>query len=616
MKLSRKMSIGFFLIIILAVAQGVFNLRTMGVLKEKIWHMAGEYTPETVLAENLNSEVAMAGYFMRSYFISLNPKEYQDGTGHLERVDALLGELNELERRQSQLANLRGFIAQLEPGVRKYAELCAAIHDLAQKTLEVRAGVARSFAVMLAAKEEMRRNFQQDLVNESRAFQADFSRETAGQLIRRHQRFTILEQIESKTRNLASGETAPADQEKEAGELSAMVEALLKDTQLEKNIPSAKALVEATEQLGQAVRSLNALRSEMAKFAAERLTVFNTLLDLTSELAKAGNLGVQESASVAMGEINRSFRVDLIVILLVVVLGFGAATVIIRSITSEAQKVTAVLAEAATGLDRNVLEVSKSCDELADMTSQQAANLEESSAALEEITGMAKKNRENIQQTNTETTRVVKQIEAGVTAVSQMAKAMSEIDDSAGNIGRIIKTIEEIAFQTNLLALNAAVEAARAGEAGMGFAVVADEVRNLAQRAAQAAQETTDLINGTVERVRSGGEISQKLGAMFLEIETSAKNVGHLVEEIAGNINEQAQGIGQIGGAVSQIDKAVQQNAINMEKVKDSVRNVADETQQLIDAKSDLIRLVYGKEAAESAAGYPKGAGRSLPPPR
>ena len=140
---------------------------------------------------------------------------------------------------------------------------------------------------------------------------------------------------------------------------------------------------------------------------------------------------------------------------------------------------------------------------------------------------------------------------------------MEKISQSSEETSKIIKTIDEIAFQTNLLALNAAVEAARAGESGAGFAVVADEVRNLAMRAAEAAKNTSGLIESTVKRISDGSALVTSTDQAFAEVAANTVKVGDLVDEIAAASKEQALGIEQLNAAVSEIDKATQQNVAN-----------------------------------------------------
>src|SRR5512140_2025943 len=151
-------------------------------------------------------------------------------------------------------------------------------------------------------------------------------------------------------------------------------------------------------------------------------------------------------------------------------------------------------------------------------------------------------------------------------SMGRLTESMGEITKASEETSKIIKTIDEIAFQTNLLALNAAVEAARAGEAGAGFAVVADEVRNLAMRAADAAKNTANLIEGTVKKVKDGSEVVERTNAEFSQVETSAGKMGELIGEITAASGEQAQGIEQISKAVSEMDKVVQVNAANAEE--------------------------------------------------
>ncbi len=160
-------------------------------------------------------------------------------------------------------------------------------------------------------------------------------------------------------------------------------------------------------------------------------------------------------------------------------------------------------------------QVSSASQQLAAGSSEQAASIEETSSSLEEMSSMTSQNADNAGCADNlmkEVNQVVGQANASMT---ELTTSMAHISQASEETSKIIKTIDEIAFQTNLLALNAAVEAARAGEAGAGFAVVADEVRNLAMRAADAAKNTADLIEGTVKKVSDGSDLVTKTNDAF-----------------------------------------------------------------------------------------------------
>ena len=269
----------------------------------------------------------------------------------------------------------------------------------------------------------------------------------------------------------------------------------------------------------------------------------------------------------------------------------------------------------SSDVERISAQLASGSDSLAQGANEQATSLEETSSAIEEMASMTRQNADNANKTSETMSNTLGLVGDGAGTVGTVTNAMAEISDSAEKISNIIKTIEEIAFQTNLLALNAAVEAARAGEAGKGFAVVAEEVRNLAQRSAQAAKDTSELIYGTVERIRNGSENVQLLASGFKEIEDASQNVGKLVKEISAATNEQAQGVEQINTAVAQMDKVTQDNASTAEQSASAASELSEQSVNLNNLIQGLATLVYGgnhspRSTVGSAVGNKNAAAR------
>ncbi|MDD1633424.1 MAG: methyl-accepting chemotaxis protein, partial [Methylococcaceae bacterium] len=204
---------------------------------------------------------------------------------------------------------------------------------------------------------------------------------------------------------------------------------------------------------------------------------------------------------------------------------------------------------------------------LSDAASRQASSLEETSSSIEEMTSMIKNSAQNAAQTNQLMSASREVIKSADSSITQLNDSMKEISTASEQTQKIVKTIDEIAFQTNLLALNAAVEAARAGEAGAGFAVVADEVRNLAMRAADAARNSSGMMQDIVKKVKNGEKLVTVTYGAFRQVTDSSEKVMHLMGDIAKATDEQSQGIDQINRAVLEMNQVTQENAASAEEL-------------------------------------------------
>ena len=226
-------------------------------------------------------------------------------------------------------------------------------------------------------------------------------------------------------------------------------------------------------------------------------------------------------------------------------------------------------------------QISSGSQSLAQGANAQASSLEEVSSSLEEMSSMTRQNADNATQAKSLALSARDSAKKGNQAMGRMAEAIGKIKASSDQTAKIVKTIDEIAFQTNLLALNAAVEAARAGEAGKGFAVVAEEVRNLAQRSAEAAKNTANLIEESVKNAEGGVAINEEVARSLGEIVEGTNRVSDLVAEIAAAVQEQAQGIEQVNTAVSQMDQMTQQNASNSEESASAAEELNSQAEEL-----------------------------------
>ncbi|MDB5046988.1 MAG: methyl-accepting chemotaxis sensory transducer [Fibrobacteres bacterium] len=336
------------------------------------------------------------------------------------------------------------------------------------------------------------------------------------------------------------------------------------------------------------------LNEAMAAFTGRLVPAYQTYIDAAEKCVDfnkedGDRFGKEISTSVSLATTG-----IIIGLLLALAVGSAIGIFLSRSISSALQKVIASLSEGSEQVSSASGQVSQSSQQMAEGASEQASSLEETSASLEEMSSMTKQNSDNAKQANVMANDTRQAVEKSRTAMTRMSEAIGQIKNSSDQTAKIVKTIDEIAFQTNLLALNAAVEAARAGDAGKGFAVVAEEVRNLAQRSAEAAKNTSSLIEQSQKNADNGVAVSQEVATILTQIVESVQKLSQLIGEVSSASMEQAKGIEQIGTAVTQMDKLTQSNAANAEESASASEELSAQANELNDMVNVLVGIVTG----------------------
>src|SRR6056297_131078 len=348
------------------------------------------------------------------------------------------------------------------------------------------------------------------------------------------------------------------------------------------------------------VRAMIESRNRVDQIQEQRLAKFNNIITHTSAIAEtAEELSVEQGGQTNQA-VNKFIWIMGTVVLIGVAGGLIMGIFVARSITQALGEVIHRINIGADQFDESSSQLSVSSQDLAKSSSEQAASLQQTTSSLEEMSTQTKQTAENASQAEVAMGEAKILVENGVKSMKRLEEMMQVIKRSSLETTKIVKSIDDIAFQTNSLALNAAVEAARAGEAGKGFAVVAEEVRNLAQRSAKAAQNTTELIEGSQQNSEKGALVASEVSENLNKIAGSAMNVSTLVLEIAAASKEQATGISEVNSVMNEMDKVVQQNAADSEEGASAAEELSSQAAELKHIVTALNELAGQNHSSDS----------------
>jgi len=279
----------------------------------------------------------------------------------------------------------------------------------------------------------------------------------------------------------------------------------------------------------------------------------------------------------------------LVVVMLTAVILF---VIVDRGVIVPVRRAARSLIEGAEATRNTASDFREAGDRIAQNTSSQASSLQETSASLQMMHSQTREFAGSAAEADRTARQASEAAGRGRQAMSRMTETMEAISNAADDTSRIIGTINEIAFQTNLLALNAAVEAARAGEAGKGFAVVAEEVRNLAQRCAEAAGNTANMLDTSRDQAGAGVTVVSEVAAILGEIAEHADQTSESIGEVSGGTSVQARSIGEINEAMTTLDQVTQSNAANAEQsaaTSHELTGMATDLRQVADELANLV---------------------------
>jgi methyl-accepting chemotaxis protein len=595
MRIGQKVGLGFTIVMILAIALGSMAVYNMHAASDMASALSLKQVPAVKISNEIERNSLQFMFSIRGYTMSNNQDMLKEGLLFLKTVQEQILAAEKLAAEQ-KLAGLGQAAAEAKPKAEAYAKLL----DNTQTIMKQVDGLVADRRIAGDVFMEQASAFLDSQNSKMR------DEITAGlPADKLNERFTKVSLINDVIENgniiriaawRTSAESNPAIMQEALPNFD-KIDSLIKQataiTRLQVNLDQLQAITNSARAYRGFVDKHLAAMKALDDIAKERVTAANAVL-AAAKGAAALNIEKTETAVLDTDRmLSTASTIMLFGLALVAILGIGASIWIARDIIKALTRIVEDLSACAEQTASASEQVASGAQALANGTSETAAALEETSASLEEMNSLVRQSSQSSDAANGVASQARTAGERGSQAMDELAKAINEIKANADQTAKIVKTIDEIAFQTNLLALNAAVEAARAGDAGKGFAVVAEEVRNLAQRAGEAARNTSQLIEQSVKSAENGVVLSKNVTGVVTEMTSASKKVNDLSSEVAASTKEIAQGIDQVSKAVRQMDQVTQGNAAGAEEnsaVGEEMSAQAQSLAQLVGQLESMIR--------------------------
>ncbi len=593
--LGKQISLGFGVIIAIALIQGIFAVRNMSGVLVDADIFTGEILPIVETAHQIEKETSRTFLLMRAFILSGDTTYYTRAMTDLQLLEKAL-EKQEHTANVRKLPKLKERVQEFKDAVAKWKALAADMWRMDTERSTLSTHMEAVAVNLLKAATELKKN-QMDSLNkeiEAKNVTVDKWLERTDKVGRAGdlRNYASSLQISFLKARTSRDPKRMQDVFDRTDEIKLMIADMRTKMVQPVNIKLLDELESQLEVYRTGMRQYFKICQDMEDSDAQRKALAEKMMATAIEESKEIMESAQAMAVRTVNTLTEASHILEAGLAIAIVASILLGWMIVAYITKTVSGIILGLSEASNQVSSAAVEVSATSQQLAQGASEQAAGIEETSNSLEEFSSMTKQNAGSSAEANTLMDANARVVEESNSAMKNLAVSMEDISRSSVETQKIVKTIDEIAFQTNLLALNAAVEAARAGEAGAGFAVVADEVRNLAMRAADAAKNTSGLIDSSTHKIERGTAFVQKTAEIFNQLAVDAQKVSSLVGDIAQASGQQSTGIEQINKAVTDMDKVTQTNAANAEECAAAAEELNALSETMKSYVEELVTLV------------------------